>query len=226
MEGDNVVFNNATIRVYDLSPYDITVKLDADIIWIPGRRPGQLFDDLEDVDITFENRGEGWNKGNSVWAKEIDLKETYNLHEGRKLYKIFGEFVYFKKSKAARLFFRTAKDIYRRRKVKTTASFANGIFTDELAFQIAGMITEIYPHLDNYTPVYNSFLELKEFNRKYPYELAQEGFYGYSIGGNVTDAFTKKNYDGLAQFYFNKLGLLNPYQVRDKRQFLPERKPL
>ncbi len=225
-ETGKIVFNNATIRVYDLSPYDITIKLDADIIWIPGRRPGELFEDLADVDITFENRGHGWGQRNSVWAKEIDLKETYNLHEGYKLYKIFGEFLYFKKTAGNRQFFQKAKQVYKRRKVKTTASFANGAFTDELAFQVACMLTETYPHKDDYTPIYNSFLELKQFNRKYPYELAQEGFYGYSIGGNITGDFTKKNYDGLAKFYFTKLGLFNPYQVKNKRQFLPERKPL
>ncbi len=223
MEKGLVVFNNATMLIYDLSPYDVTIKLDADMIWMHERRTSAIFKALEGCDITFENRGHGWNKGNSVWAEESDLKEVYKLTGDEKLYKIFGEFIYFKKTADNKKFFKTAKDVYNKRKVKS-ASFSNGVFTDELAFQVACMLTGIYPHQDNFTPIYNGFLGYKNLNRKYPYQL--EGFEGYSIGGNMTDAFAKENYNNLAKHYFAVLGLSGPYQVIDKRSFLPERKML
>jgi hypothetical protein len=217
---DKIVFNNATVLVYDLSPYDVTMKLDADMIWIAGRSVAALFDELNDVDITFSNRGYGWDKGNSVWADEDAIKTAYKLTGEERLYKIYGEFLYFKKAAAIKKYFDTVVKIYNKKKIKTK-EFANGNFTDELAFQIACMQTEIYPHQDNFTPIYNGFLGYKNLVRKYPYELKE--FYGYSIGGNVTDAFTKNNYNILAKSYFAKLGLSNPYQVVDKRKFLPER---
>lgn len=224
-EKDKVVFNNATVLVYDLSPFDITIKLDADIVWIKNRRVSLLFDELQDVDLTFENMGHGWDSGNSVWASEDDIKSVYNITEEKKLYKIYGEFIYFKKTPEVHRFFKGVKDVYKRRKVKS-ASFANGNFTDELAYQITGMLTDMYPHKDYFTPIYNSFLLKKELNRAYPYQLGAAGFYGYSIGGNVTENFTKSNYDNLAKHYYNACGLSNPYQVSSKRTFLEERKPL
>lgn len=224
-EKDKVVFNNATVLVYDLSPFETTIKLDADIVWIKNRRVLNIFEELNDVDITFENMGHGWGDGNSVWASEDDIKSVYNITEEKKLYKIYGEFIYFKKNDVVKSFFKGVKDVYKKRKVKS-AAFANGNFTDELAFQITGMLTDTYPHKDFYTPIYNTFLLKTEFNRFYPYQLGQLGYYGYSIGGNVTGSFTKTNYNNLAKHYYNAVGLSNPYQVSDKRTFLEERKPL
>ena len=218
-----VVFNNATILVYDLSPYDITIKLDADMIWIESRKPSSLFNELESYDLTFSNRGFGWGKQNSVWADEEEIKKAYKLTGEEKLYKIFGEFLYFKKTAANKKYFQKVNEIYQKPKVKCS-SFSNGTMTDELAFQIACITKGIYPHKYNFTPVYNSFLGYEKLNRKYPYELVD--FYAYSIGGNTTNAFMKTNYNNLAKHYFAKLGLSNPYQVVDKRNFLPERKRL
>lgn len=221
MEDGKIVFNNATILVHDLSPYDITIKLDGDMVWITERDPLKLFDQLKDIDITFETTGHGWDKGNSVWIDEESLKEAYKLTGKEKLYKIFGEFLYFKKTPDTKKFFKAAKEAYFKKKVKTM-TFSNGSFTDELAFQVACMQTGIYPHQDVFTPTFNKYLGLERLNRKYPYELTD--FYAYSIGGNQSSTFIKMNYNTLAKHYFAKLGLFNPYQVEDKRSFLPERK--
>lgn len=223
MVDGNIVFNNATIRMYELSPFDITMKLDADMIWIPGRSVGDLFDTLKDVDITFQNRGHGWGNNNSVWAEEDDIKKKYKITEDEKLYKIYGEFVYFKKCETVEKYFKEAIKVYRAKKVKCSP-FSNGNFTDELAFQIACMIMGIYPHLDNFCPIFNQFLEYPELSRKYPYEL--ELFYGYSVGGHQVNAFRKQNYDVLATHYYNTLGLTSTYELSNKNSYLPERKKL
>lgn len=223
MEEGKIVFNNATVMVYDLTPYDETIKLDADMIWIKGMSPAKLFEELKDIELTFSNRGHGWDIGNSVWTEEEDILSTYKLTKEAKLYKIYGEFLYFKRCANAKKYFKVVKDVYKRRRVKCRA-FSNGSFTDELAFQIACMITNIYPHKDNFTPIYNMFLGYQHLVRKYPYQL--EGFYGYSIGGNATNDFTKANYETLANVYYKKLGLSRPYRVSNKRSFLPERKNL
>ena len=131
----------------------------------------------------------------------------------------------FKKKPKTDYYFQTVKDIYFSPKVKCS-EFSNGTMTDELAFQIACMLTGIYPHLDSYTPIYNRFLKLSKHQRMYPYQLANEGFYGYSIGGHRLDEFQKKNYNTLASAYFAKRGLKGHFQAIDKRSFLPERKLL
>ena len=222
-----IVFNHATVRMYEYTPFDVTIKLDADMIWIPGKNPADLFSDLQKLDIAFETMGsspllDGADK--SVWADVSDIKETYGLSTADRIYKIYGEFLYFKKGKKAEKFFNTAKQVYFEQKVKCYP-FSNGTFTDELAFQIACMQTGIYPHAEEYTPVYNIFLKIG-LQRAYPYQLGDKGFYGYSIGGNRLDTFKKEQYNLLALHYFNKLGLSMPYKAEDKRTFLQERKQL
>lgn len=216
-----IVFNNATILIYDLSPYDITIKLDADMIWIGGRPVTNLFNELKDIDITFTNTGFGWKRGKSPWTSESDLIKAYGFKEIDLLYRIYGEFIYFTKSRKAELYFDIVKEVYAHPKV-SCQEFSNGSMTDELAYQIACMLTGIYPHRDNYTPVFNHFLELKEFDYWHPYQLP-EIFYAYSIGGNATNRWTKNGYDLLARHYFHRLGLAGPYLASNKKSFLPER---
>jgi hypothetical protein len=219
-----IVFNNATIRMYDHSPFDVTIKLDADMIWLNERDPGKLFDQLKDHMITFENKGHGWNSGNSVWTDEKALAKAYVFTCDDKLYKIYGEFLYFKKRREVKNFFSKVKQVYNKPKVECR-HFSNGTFTDELAYQIACMQTGLYPHADNFTPVLNQFLRFKEHNYKYLYQLPDK-FFAYSIGGNATTDFTKNQYNTLAAHYYQQLGLQNPYKVKDKRTYLKERKKL
>jgi hypothetical protein len=217
-----MIFNNYTVQMYQHSPFEETIKLDADMIWLNGRNPMALFDQMETYDVHHMNRGHGWGQGNSVWTDEEGLKEAYKVDESAKLYKIYGEFVYFKKSKVAEQYFKTVKSVYRKPKVKMTSGFANGTFTDELAYQIASMLKDM-EHIDNFTPVLNKYLGYKHLHHAWAYQLP-ETFYAYSIGGNETPSFMKDQYNILAKHYYHQLGLQNPYQVRDKRTWLPERK--
>jgi hypothetical protein len=217
-----IVFNNATVCMNELSPFDETIKLDADMIWLNGRDPLKLFEELKAYDIMHMNRGHGWRQGNSVWADEDQIKKAYKLTDDDKLYKIYGEFVYFKKNAKTKKYFETVRQIYRKPKVKMLDGFSNGSFTDELAYQIAVMQNKI-ELIDNYTPVLNKYLGYKSLQEMYAY-LLPESFYAYSIGGNRNSSFMKNQYNILAKHYFSQLGLSNPYQVQDKINFLPERK--
>lgn len=220
-----VVFNHATILVYDLSPFDVTIKLDADMVWLNNRKPSDLFKSLEEVDLTFENNGfaelQKADRKRSVWAPPEEIQKAYNFTGEEKCYTVFGEFLYFKKSKENKSFFSKVKSIYHKPKV-ACASFSNGTFTDELAFQIAIMQTGKYPHQDHFAPILNLFLGYNQFRDKYAYQLPAT-FYAYSIGGNITPTWQRNQYNTLANHYFTKLGLQNPFQVVDKKRFLPER---
>jgi hypothetical protein len=80
----------------------------------------------------------------------------------------------------------------------------------------------MYPHKENFNPNFWYSIQTKDAN-KYPYEL-DKSYITYSIGGSSTPQRIKNNYNILAKHYFAKLGLSNPYQVVDKKHFLPERK--
>lgn len=224
MDG-KVVFNHATILIYDLSPFDTSIKLDADMVWLNNRRPADLFKELENVDITFETNGydelEKAGRKRSVWAPPEDIQKAYDFTGKEKCYTIFGEFVYFKKTKENKSFFSKVKQVYRKPKVKC-AEFANGTFTDELALQIAMMQTGIYPHKDEFAPIFNHFLSYKQLEDKHAFQLPKT-FYAYSIGGNITLPWQRRQYNILASHYYKKLGLQNPFQATDKRRFLVER---
>jgi len=222
---DKLVFNHATILVYDLSPFETTIKLDADMVWLNGRKPSDLFKTLEDIDITFENNGfdelSKATRKRSVWAPPEEIQKAYKFSGEERCYSVFGEFVYFKKTKENKDFFKRVQTIYHKPKV-ACADFSNGTFTDELAIQIAIMQTGIYPHEENFAPILNLFLGYNHLKYKYAYELPAS-FYAYSIGGNITPVWQRNQYNILASHYYRKLGLQNPFQATDKRRFLVER---
>jgi hypothetical protein len=221
MENGHLVFNKATICMYDHSPYEVTIKLDADMIWLNGRDPAELWSQLEPFEVMHMNRGHGWNAGNSVWTDEETLKQAYGFTDEQKLYKIYGEFVYFKKGTIAKSYFGAVKNVFNKPRVKMTEGFSNGTFTDELAYQIATMKAGL-EYIDNFTPVMNKYLGYRNYEFTYAYLLPPQ-FYAYSIGGNSTSLFMRDQYNILAKHYYHQLGLQNPYQVKDKKTYLPER---
>lgn len=213
--GDKVEYIKSKLYMYDHSPFDETIFLDVDQVMISGRQLSPIFNELKDVEITFSNTG---TAEVSIWA---DIKEVQKIYGNKPFWNYHSEFVYFKKCDASKAFFNAAKKVYDDDKIISAAKFANATMADELAFQVAAILTGIYPHKENWNP--NFWYDRDQKNaRKYPYQLTDH--VTYSIGGKTTPQHVKTNYNILAKHYFAKLGLLNPYQVVDKRNFLPERK--
>ncbi len=219
---DEMIYDNgkpayikSKLYMYELSPFKETIFLDVDQIMIMQRDLAGLFDQLADIDITFSNTGVGVV---SVWA---DITEVKKLYGDEPFWNFHSELVYFKKGPTAKKYFITALKVWKDNKVKSAARFSGATMADELAFQIAAMITGIYPHKENWTPNF-WYARAGRDSRKYPYELVNH--ITYSIGGNYISKAVKDNYNMLAKAYFAKLGLSHPYQVEDKRTFLPERK--
>jgi hypothetical protein len=213
--GEKIEYIKAKLYMYDYSPFDETIFLDADQIMIGERDLEKVFNELENIDFTMSNTGIA---GFSVWA---NIEEVQNIYGKKDFWNFHSEFVYFKKSDKVKKFFDTAKKVYADNKIESATKFANATMADELAFQCAAIVTGIYPHKQNWTPNfwYDRADRLKD---KYPYELTD--YITYSIGGKTTPQRIKDNYNILAKHYFAILGLSNPYQVVDKMKFLPERK--
>lgn len=209
-------FIKSKLYMYDLSPFDETIFLDADQIIIHGQKLSPIFNELKTIEITMSNTGIA---GVSIWA---DIAEVKKLYGDKPFWNYHSEFVYFKKTEKAKTFFDAAKKVYGDDKIKSATRFANATMADELAFQAASITTGIYPHMENWCPNF-WFGRDHKLARKYPYQLSKD-FITYSIGGKSTPQCVKNNYNTLAKAYFAKLGLSNPYQVVDKKYFLPERK--
>lgn len=205
----------AKLFMYDLSPFDETIALDADQILIAGKKLSPVFDELKDIKFTMSNHG------TSEVSNWCDIKEVLKLYGGKDYWSYHSEFVYFKKDPEVKKYFAAAIKIYEENKIKSATKFANANMADELAFMAASMVAGLYPHQMNWSPNfwYNSNLPLA---RKYPYELTD--FLTYSVGGNQLPQYVQNNYNNLVAHYFYQLQLKNPFTVKNKKSFLPERK--
>lgn len=211
--------------MYDLSPFDETIFMDADMVWMPRHKPSELFEQLKDVDFTVQNRGyldisETDKLAKYVmWADLNEVVEAHKLKEG-KYYQVHSEFVYFKKKAAVKKLFDKWKETYDNLKVNHF-NFA-GAIPDELPLSIAMIKTGVYPHADNYIPIF-WFATEKKFP---PDAVLFTDFFAFSVGGSFHNSQQKNLYNRLVQYYFNRLGLSHAWKLQNKRNFLPERRNL
>ena len=213
-------------RLYDITPFERTIFLDADQIMLTNRDINAYFNELEGVGMSMGNYGfkllqdirPGTDTGEMFWGNIDDVRKSYKLKEG-KLYRANSSFTYFEKSPAVEKFFGTVKKIFDKPKVHHVV-FAGSI-PDELAYEIAFMVEKMYPHQDNYLPAYWPLFggPIKQY-----FELKEYGF--YNMAGNLPDDYMIKNYNNLVRWHFNKAGLSNPYLFIPKAKFLPERKEI
>lgn len=221
-----VCYLKAKTAVYKLSPYKETIFLDADTIWTPRRPITHLFDELKDIDFTMANRSfveldsENPNDSFGVWAKPGHIKELFGFKEGR-FYNLSSEMIYFKKKREVGKLFTDAGKYFDNKDIEHK-NF-NGGMPDELPFTISMIKNGLYPHIDNYAPIY------WEAGHKPPRRLTTKevnGEYAYSMGGNVAHPIMKKNYDIYVQFYCNQFNIRHPFKWNNKRHWLPGRATL
>lgn len=214
--------------LYDISPYDRTLYLDADTLLNPKRSIENMLSELpKDCKFTMQNRGhqdlksssdETLNSRFTIWANSLHIKKAYKFTEG-KLFNLSSEFIYFVKDKEVKRLFDTAKKVYDNPKVQY--EFFNGGVPDELPFAIAMIECGMYPHQDVYRPFYWEAFDKKRLLHS-PRELYAQ-YYGVSFGGNLQESFIKKFYHNLAQYYCNQFGVQHVFDLKDKRSFLPNR---
>ncbi len=220
----NVEYIKAKSMMYELSPFDTTIFLDVDMIWLTKNSINELFEELEGLNYTCQNENnielsaDELDEKYSQWANVKEVKEVYEFTEG-KFYSLHSELIYFKKTEENKHFFDEWKNQYENLKVKYT-DFANGI-PDELPLCIASIICNKYPHEDGYLPVYWK-------NREKPIERSEliSEFYAYSIGGNRLTSEQVQTYNDFVQYYMNKIGSRFVFKTESKISFLPERKKL
>jgi len=205
--------------LYNLSPFDETIFIDADVLWLPRKTINELFNSFSETDFTMANRGNTLLKnaknGFITWANPEEILKNYNINGN--LYNLSSEFIYFKKKKEIKKLFIQAQKNYETLKINYVL-FGKDI-PDELPFSIAMMQTGIYPHKSPYLPFYWEQFENKNLKATEIYE----NYYAYSLGGAIQNENVKRFYNNLAQFYCNKLGLGNYFPLISKRRWLKER---
>ena len=202
-------------RMYELSPFDRTLYLDVDMIWLIDRPIYPLFNELEGIDFAIMNEGP---KEACYWSNPTEMREM--VGHDNPMYIFYSELVYFERCKRVNEFFSEAENIFDN-PVPGTKGFAGSAMPDELAFILASLKTGVLPHKENWLPIY-WFFRCKSHRHLQPFQLS-DLYYGYSIGGNITPEYAKAHYNNLVAHYAVQMGITRPYKVRDKRSFISTR---
>jgi hypothetical protein len=227
---EKTVYIKAKTCMYELSPFDETLFLDADMIWFSNRQfknATTVFNELKGVELTFQNRGhfdlskDVLNENYSNWCNIKEVKEKYftgAIEKGKgRFYHLHSEFVFFRRSESNRQFFDLCREIFDNPKVKPAAF--DGDIPDELAFDIAVALTGKNPHKENYLPIHwfamDGKVSMHDLHDKY---------YGLSIGGNNLPARVVEKYKMLAKVYARALGLPYSFTITPKKRWSPTRK--
>lgn len=215
--------------MYNFTPYDRTLFLDVDMLWFGDCNMGGFLQGLQGVEFTIQNRDridlstlEAGKKPFYIWADAHEIKQAYGFEAGY-LYGLHSEMVYFEKGDKARALFTSARAVYDNPKV-TPFVFA-GDMADELAFAIAMIQNDIHPHKHPYHPVYWWKLDGRNGTPHKISELAKN-YAGYSVGGNVQPQIMVNTYKIMTRAYARAVGVDRIWALKNKRQFITERKKL
>jgi hypothetical protein len=213
----------AKTHMYDLSPFEETIFIDADVIMCPYLTVDKMFDQLAHLDFTMENRSrvnlaEIQPGADYLWADIQDIKKTFKISQGF-LYGLHSEFVYFKRNQTVRKFFTSVKKYFKDPKVKMTHVF-DGDIPDEFAFAMAMIEHGLYPHECPFIPLY---WFLTDRGKGTSMQYVHANYSGYSVGGNQTPQSVIQNYNSMARAYFQRLGVQHPFRLIRKRSVLPSR---
>jgi len=210
-----------------LSPYTETIVIDADALWLPKKKPSELFDLFSHIDffmytrrvtdLSIENVDE---VSGSYWAKLSEIKTAYNLESG-KFYNCAGEFRYFKKTEKALEIYREVREIIGNPRVQVR-EFLGSVFNEELSFNIA--ITKI-----GYEMPFTDFKPVHWFgndgaNENLNYVELSNQYYILSVGGNQTLPSIKREYEHILKGYLGRLGITTiSATLQPKRDFIASR---
>ena len=207
----------------DWSPWEETIAMDVDTIWLPKADPEACFALLKDRDFTIVNEGytdldtgeKVGNKNYTYWGNVDDIKEAYGI--SGKFWQCRGEFIVFRKTEAVEEMYAIARDILNDPKV-TTQKLA-GAVTDEFALNVALNICNIEPHQVAWQP---AFWPAMRGHIPPIYQLGN--YFAVSFGGNnLTDA-TVRAHKIIAGNAARVTGVPYRFHLHPKRNFLQERR--
>lgn len=216
-------------QVYELSPYNVTIYLDADTLWNPFRQPQWLFDSLSNEVFTICTNGflnmrtEKRTRDNYLfWVKNDNwgaLKRYYKKEDGV-LPQCSSTFFHFRRCKENdKLFLRVYQEY-----VQATLDFmspasrwASGI-ADEYAFNVAMWLENRLPHTIPYHPIYF---------RPRSGEMSQKDimmrFWGMTNGGVQVLPEIAQIYNKGVDYFTDMAGIDEKYYHEDKTGKVPGR---
>lgn len=212
-----VEFIKVKTWMYDLSPFQETLFLDVDMVWLFKKQPTELLNECKGLSWTMSNTGLAET---SIWA---DIKEIKKIYPDSQMWNYHSECVYFNKCEKSKKYFDRVKSIYENPPLKGT-NFGGARIADELAFQLASIELNELPHKENWTPIFWYARDKKTAGLQ-PYKL-KEIYFAYSVGGNRLPQNVKNNFALISNYHAQVSKLGKPYKIKDKRTFIKERMKL
>ena len=214
---DKVEYIKVKTWMYDFSPFQETLFLDVDMVWLFKKKPSALFAECKGLNWTMSNTGLA---GYSIWC---DIEDVRKIYPNVKMWNYHSECVYFNKCDVSKKYFDKVKSVYENPPIKGT-NFGGARIADELAFQLASLELNQFPHKENWTPIVWYARDKKTAHLQH-YKLS-ETYYAYSVGGNRLPISVKNSYTLVSNYHAQKSKLGKAYKIRDKRMFIPERRML
>lgn len=212
------------LELYDLTPYDRTLYIDADTLWVSKQSPAELFAKLKGVPFTSITEGmhdyEDPSKSDPskkyfFWADLEEIKKAYPSIS--KIYQWRSEFIYFEKCAETEALFWCMKEVYsKHEKLKSIKMFADHI-PDELAINIACGIGNFHPHVYKWKPTY--WDALNGGSMPAIAEL-QYMYYVISCGSNAAAGALRRVYDRVCASSAYKLGLQHVFPLISKKDMI------
>lgn len=221
--GDNIPYGcGSKLWAYELSPFEETLLLDADMLWLPKRKPSDLFKELKDVEFTSITEGY-WSKEGSdasphyfFWAKPEEISEKYKVD---KVYQWRSETIYFKRSEKNESLFKLAQKVFNNSELETENKYAGGT-ADELGINVSTAVHNVHPHQYKWKPAYWHLLN----KGAYPdFTTLYSNYYLASFGSNVSSTVSRNFYDRIMKAACYKLGKHHMFPLISKRGVIPER---
>lgn len=197
------------LHLDQLTPYDRTLCLDVDMLWL-GKKPSELFASLSGFQIITEGHSDKPNPKYYFWAECKEIQEHYKV--GR-VYQTRSEVMYFERGTAV---FSTARCIDVSG-LKTIRKFGTWV-PDELYFNIA--IAQLGLTIPPFNPAYWCRLHGEVMPNL---SVLYKDYYLLSFGSNAASSIMKRAYDNVMQVVCRKLGLPYMFKLKSKKEWAPGR---
>lgn len=226
----------AKTMIYELSPFNETVYIDSDSIWIKNKKVSDLFNAYKDVNFGFTlyhpNAHYPVDSDNSnFWFKEgetaRDLRKYFKLKKDAYYYHLQSSFLYFKKSKEAEQIFARAKDLFITRDFQFR-DWADSM-PDELAFSLSLLNLNFKienPYKDIFFYPMSEIVDngIKRGVKPTERALIEKNYFFISMAGHIMSKGLKDLYNDHVKWnYAQHQNVKNPFLWIDKRDYLKER---
>lgn len=214
------------LNLNSLTPYERTLYIDVDTLWVNKYGPSKLFEQLKGTLFTgitegfhdYENPDKSDpSKHYFFWADLEEAKDKWALTG--KMHQWRSEFIYFENHEKTEAMFNLAKSVYVNPKLTKIKMFADHI-PDELAINISTCVYNICPHQYKWQPSY--WDRLYGGNMPSIQEL-QYKYYIISCGSNASFGALKRVYDRICAASAYRLKLQHVFPLISKKDMLTNR---